>query len=378
LLHELVLEVKKRCKDNDEATRNSGLYRLFLTYSFRNKELEKEDGKNPQKSAYELARDQNLWRNKIIEAKIVNEKKSYEEALDEMNMEEEKKKNTEMLKEEEKRLLKGTFYDFLKCLVNENKEISGFHNKQDIQNSKNIIESDFRPYRFKKALVFGIKMESRGMECSEDENSINTLNVLNDLKLNWDDKKGVSCWFKYRYNSKSFDDTKFGCVDNLKLTELQQKTTGLITSFLKDDFCFGQFNYFFRISIPTETLLNGLPMASAVCRKSTISDCYLQTVDILTSLNSSYLPHKRFVTLSNVYSTKILIGGRDSLKLPIQLTVNYDDSQHTTTRRIFSKCQPNEVADLYLLDMHPQRESVKYDNMNSSYYRFEFSHKQNY
>jgi hypothetical protein len=385
LLNELLFEIKKRCRDENEAKAKSGLYRLFLTYlKYSKEQLERKEKQTEVVSSYEMKRLHTIWKNELFLSKLLSGK-SHSVAEFEVQ-EEEKIKVLEEENQKHGRYYEGeTFYEFLQYVIeelqNENHELQGYHTKQDVLNSKQITVDYFRPYRFKTALVFGIKMDSRGMECSEQhasnpENGLMVNNGLNNLQLNWNNSKSVSCWFKYRYNSKSFLDTKFGCIDNLKIVEVQQGASTVVTKFLKDEFCFGQFNYFFRINLPSEPLLNGLPMASAVCRKATM-DCYMQTIDILSSLNASFLSQKRFVTLTNVYSTKILVGGRDNLKMPIQLKINYSDSQHETTTRNFSNCQPNEVSDLILLDLHPERQSVQYDNLNNCYYRFEFVN-QNY
>jgi hypothetical protein len=381
-LDELLFEIKKRCRDENEAKEKSGLYRLFLTYlKYSEEQQEKKEKQTEVISKFEMNRLHTIWRNETFLSKVLSGKPHAVAQL-EVQEEEKIKKDKEKVLEEENqkhgRYSGGeTFYEFLQYVIeeleNDNHKLQGYHTEQDVLNSKQIIVDDFRPYRFKTALVFGIKMDSRGIECSEQhasnpEHGLVVNNSLNNLQLNWNNSKSVSCWFKYRYNSKSFLDTKFGCIDNLKIVEVQQGASTVVTKFLKDEFCFGQFNYFFRINLPSEPLLNGLPMASAVCRKATM-DCYMQTIDILNSDNASFLSQKRFVTLTNVYSTKILVGGRDNLKMPIQLRINYSDSHHVTTIRNFSNCQPNEVADLILLDLHPERQSVEYDNLNNYYYQ---------
>jgi hypothetical protein len=195
-------------------------------------------------------------------------------------------------------------------------------------------------------------MSSRGHLYSEISvaDGINQLptNDRNKLKTCWFDKNSISSWFKYRYQ----DDSKyerFGFDGYSK-------------------FCFGQFNYFFRIYLPSEELLHGLPMASSVCRHFTI-DCYMNTINISTA-NESFFS-KPFVVLTNVFSTKLLIGARDIEKKPINVKKNYNLITGDTTTRTFSTCSLSEAADLYVLDLDPQRKSIKFDRLNKNYNIFE-------
>jgi hypothetical protein len=267
-----------------------------------------------------------------------------------------------------------TFYDFLKFVTQqEDLELDRIIcNEEDVKTAKHIL-INFLPYKFKNAWVFGIKMESRGMECSERDfnfsgiDEVTTNNELNNLQTKWSDSKSVSCWFKYRYNSQSFDDTKFGCIDNIIEKERFQKETNFVTKYEEEQFCYGQFNYFFRINLPLEPLLNGLPMASAVCRLPTQQN-YLQII----GMNSLFLPKKVFVTLTNVCSTKLLIGAVDQIFMPISLKAHYSQVNNQSCRRTFSEFKQDEIAYLYFLDLHPERQSVQYDNLNNSYYRFEY------
>ena len=224
------------------------------------------------------------------------------------------------------------------------------------------------PYRYKNAIIFGKLMNSRGIEFSElsgpiihqngcllNEKDQLPTNQLNKLKNCWYNIDSISSWFKYRNQTYSIHDDKFG------FSEYTQ-------------FGFGQFNYFFRIYLPDEELLHGLPMASTVCRFSTL-DNYLDTIN-LSKDNESFLSNP-FVILTNVYSTKLLIGARDGMKNPIMIKQNYNLNSGETTIRTFSKCRPNEAEDLFILDLDPQRSSVKFDHRNKNYNIFE-SKKQIY
>ena len=208
---------------------------------------------------------------------------------------------------------------------------------------------------YKKALVFGIKMDSRGMSCVERNISMDNAptNPLNKLKQNWFcSKDGLSSWFKYRYDKNSnINDEKFG------ISEYK-------------NFCYGQFNYFFRAYLPDEIILHGIPLASAVCRFSEL-DKYMNTV-IISTHEESFVLNQPFVVLTNVFSTKILVGGRDNVKLPFKLKKNYNQINCGTMNRRFSIYSPTDAIDLYFLDLDPHRRTVKFDVLNRNYNKFEY------
>jgi hypothetical protein len=218
---------------------------------------------------------------------------------------------------------------------------------------------NFYPLRFKKSIVYGIRMESRGTVYAERVNSIDNLstNPLNVLKKNWyGSKDNLSSWFKYRYDEQSdIRDEKFGFGDYKQ-------------------FCYGQFNYFFRVYLPGDMILHGLPLASAVCRFADI-DKYMNIIDISTN-QESFVLRQPFVALTNVFSTKLLVGGRDIFKMPIKLKKRYHEMSTGTMVRKFSNKNPTDACDLYFLDLEPYRRTVKFDALNRTYYRFEYAKKQ--
>jgi hypothetical protein len=224
----------------------------------------------------------------------------------------------------------------------------GFFIIEDIIVVKQIILT-FLPFRFSKAVVYGVLMKSRGTSCSEVIFSENPLNPYNELAKHWFDTTHLSSWFKYRYQVLNYrHDTNFG--------------------FEHKYYLFGQFNYFFRVYLQGEPLLHGLPMASAVCRLPQV-DKYMDTIDVTSA---SYVKQVQFVVLTNVFSTKVLIGARDSKKVPIKLKKNYGQITTKSTVRVFSNSLPSEATDLYLLDLNPNRKSLVFDKLNENYNEFEY------
>jgi hypothetical protein len=248
---------------------------------------------------------------------------------------------------------------FILCKENNNyKNIEeAYFMLEDLETVK-IILFNFSPLRFADALIFGVSMTSRGVSFAELENSMDNMptNKLNILKNNWfSSKKCLSSWFKYRYDENSdINDQKFGFNNYTK-------------------YCFGQFNYFFRIYLPHDVILNGLPFASAVCRFSNTDD-YMSTIDISTN-EESYVLRQPFVALTNVFSTKLLVGARDIFKVPIKLKKNYNLINSETMKRTISDKNPRDANDLYLLDLQPYRKTVKFDSRNFNYHKFEYKNQ---
>ena len=112
-------------------------------------------------------------------------------------------------------------------------------------------------------------------------------------------------------------------------------------------------------------------MASAVCRMATV-DKYMNVIELTNVPYESYITDKLFVTLTNVFSTKLMIGARDSDKMPIKLKKNYNQITTASLVRTFSNSLPNEANDLYILDMDPQRRTLMFDILNNNYNCFEF------
>ena len=216
---------------------------------------------------------------------------------------------------------------------------------------------NLHPTLYSEALVYGIQMKSRGYDCVEKTGEKSPQLDCNDLTKSWLEKKSISSWFKYHrpFNSaidlENMADNYFG-----------------FNNYTFDRFYYGQFNYFFRLTLPEERLLNGLPMAAVTCRKPSI-DHY---IDVIKTDNSSYDP-TRFVVLTNVCSTRILIGARDNEKKPMCIKNDFNQQNSETTNRAeyLSKQPKDKVADLFILELDPHRKSVVYDKLNKNYYKHE-------
>jgi len=324
LLDEFIIEIKKRCHKESEAFYKSPLYRLYIAHLYHKNDCHKD----------------NRWKFNTFYCSLLVFLSTdtgfyFRNAI--------KKGDDYYL--EHKKLFKdlyenGKEYNKIKPYR------GGTYFVEDLVVAKKILYN-LTPFRFDKAIVFGIEMHCRGAICAETEcTTTSTKNILNVLKQNWSDVKSISSWFKYHSNNKS--SSEFGFDPKI--------------------FHYGQFNYFFRISLPEEPFIHGLPMASAICRKTKLNK-YIQILDVST-ISESFLNSKRFVCLTNVASSKILVGARDVSKKPIKLKKNYNLGLSESTNR--EKFFGSDISDLYFLDLHPHRDNIVFDELNLSYYKFEY------
>jgi hypothetical protein len=315
LLKLLINEVKKQTKNKYEAYFNSPLYRMFTAYTFHNNNT-----------------------------KFVTFLQCCVDKSSEMF------KNYCIPKKDSFYYIQCTEFGYYQSIEEQ------YFFVEDLESIEAILFR-FCPHRFENCLVYGIRMDSRGLLCAENTASVNNAptNLLNQLKSNWFIGKGLSSWFKYRYdeNSALDDDQAFGFKFYTK-------------------YCYGQFNYFFRAYLPDEPFLHGIPLASAVCRFSEV-DQYMDTV-IVSTHEESFVLDQPFVSLTNVYSTKILVGGRDCLKFPFKLKKKYGQMSGTMNR-MYSGKNPSEVDDLYFLDLEPFRKTIKFDILNYNYHKFEYKNQ---
>jgi hypothetical protein len=168
LLNEFVLEIKKRCIDKDDAMKKSGLYRLYCIFLEYKADREKKNKKIRNKNKANLFCENNNSKNLFSDNPTVLS--DYENLrLANIKMNEEKlfalgvEKAPEIIITNESPI--KSFYEFLEDLIQqfENKNLKYY---DDILTAKKIL-TNFFPYRFKMAYIFGIKMDSRGIEYSE-------------------------------------------------------------------------------------------------------------------------------------------------------------------------------------------------------------------
>ena len=201
LLEEFILEIKKRCHKESEAYFKSPLFRLYIAYLYHKKNCH-PDFAWKYKTFYcsleeFLTADTGFYERNAIKKDddyFLENSKSFKDLFD-----------------------NGKEYNKIKTYRD------GTYYIEDLEIAKKIMYN-LTPFRFDKAIVFGIEMHSRGSICAETEYTpTSTQNTLNVLKNNWRDVKHYSSWFKYHDNNKTSSEFGF----NPKVIR------------------YGQFNYFY-------------------------------------------------------------------------------------------------------------------------------------
>ncbi len=113
-----------------------------------------------------------------------------------------------------------------------------------------------------------------------------------------------------------------------------------------------QLNYFFRLQLEHDTVLNGVAFANAVCRTPTMDvrrhHYFIGKDDI-----SNYKHKKQFIALNYVESTAIAVCGFDNDKLPI---VSRKTNASWTRDRLWGRYSVSSLLEkLYFIELHPER-----------------------
>jgi len=236
---------------------------------------------------------------------------------------------------------------------------------------------------YKKAIVKGIEFNGRGTDFAENEvmvednrghqsNSagmktrvmVRKTNVVADC---WSDKNQIDAWFRmtdfYQQNTTV---SARSVSKNSKTARRKNKSKASTTSSsahvdpnppqqydrIVSRQYVGQFNYFFRIRIKSDRLLNNLPFASAVLRKPTFDKSRHHNF-ISGEDKDSYYPHKQFVSLNYIDSTAIAISALDEQSFPL---LNPKVRSKWILDKSYLLISANSLLDrLYFIELHPER-----------------------
>jgi hypothetical protein len=116
---------------------------------------------------------------------------------------------------------------------------------------------------------------------------------------------------------------------------------------------FAQFNFFFRLNMPHELILNGLPVASITAReaKKESSMKWNHNLCCITLNDDSYYPHARFIGLTNISASPIAIvyfGG-----------VHITDNNPIPLEQL--RCKRMHLKKLYFIEIDNHRCSLRYN-----------------
>lgn len=128
---------------------------------------------------------------------------------------------------------------------------------------------------------------------------------------------------------------------------------------------FGQVNYFFRMFVPSDGILNGCAFANIMLRAPKL-DKHRATSYIGMDDAQSYVGDKHFVSLNYLDSTAVALSAMDVAGLPlvnpsqVRKNMKYKPKKY---KLHFSEKKPEEVDRLYCIELHKEREGLEYSTI---------------
>lgn len=232
-------------------------------------------------------------------------------------------------------------HDAFSLWIVENKgsDVEDFHSKNVLKELLQLKYSLFTKV-YQKCTIFGVLFSSRGLEYRiQEEQSFVT--DMESIRNNWTDSCQYSSWC--RHWSKS--------VSNPEFSEEQDGTN------------FSQINCFMRVKLPSDFILNGLPLASIAPRKHKEYrrfprfDVDLDNIDGLKNL---------FAVVTNFVPSRVMIVGFDTNEL------SYEFKEHVIKQdktKIYYSTQPySSVKYFCLLSATRKNEGIKYNGSHCGFY----------
>lgn len=209
---------------------------------------------------------------------------------------------------------------------------------------------------FTKALVKGVEFRGRGQLYAEnslgrDREKRRTYvpqNPGNILNNNWHHTFHINSWGKV-------EDWYIAHPNNPEKKQLKPKVL------------FGQFNYFFRLHIPSDTLIDKLAFANMVLRTPSVpNDMRGSHRYIDMRENSGFYHAKQFIVLNYVEATNLALSPLDTYDYPI---ANPNSGVKESANKIksyplkISKMSRTEVRRMYMIELHRERLHIKYESI---------------
>lgn len=196
---------------------------------------------------------------------------------------------------------------------------------------------------YRTCLIYGTEFVSRGM-IERIKDSEDFLRDMNDFRISWSTKKQYSSWCQYKTKFKQaftgINDPEFG-------SDLSGKK-------------FAQINGFFRVSLPSDSILNNIPIACVSDRKCKEFERVLryevdnQNIDGLSNL---------FIAATNIVPCRQLIAGFDSSNKPWKFRGNTGDDLHSHAK----KCQ---IVYILCVPLDKKNDCIPYCIDHNCYYNF--------
>ena len=214
---------------------------------------------------------------------------------------------------------------------------------------------------YTKAWVKGVQLRGRGADCCESELYFEDLTntnrageeihlihnkVLNELKNTW--------YKKLHYNAWCFVDDWYSYGENR----------------VRKKFYVAHLNYFFRLWIPSDGLVHGLPFVNAVLREPEFQ-ALRNTHYITTDDSKHFFNNKQFICANYIKSTAIATSGLyydvdnyPNLLKPLPMRFPKPvDSVNCYPTLIAENVKPDQLTRLHFIELHPERDSIKYSGI---------------
>jgi hypothetical protein len=209
---------------------------------------------------------------------------------------------------------------------------------------------------FTRAIVKGVELRGRGQLYTE--NSLGRDRMQRKLNVSQNPKNNLSLYWHQTFQINSWGKVEDWFIDNPDDPEKKQVTERVL---------FGQFNYFFRLHIPSDALIDKLSFANMVLRVPSAPDPKRGSHRYIdASGNGSYFHAKQFVVLNYVEATNVAFSPLDMHSYPIaNPTSGIKESVHKIKSYPLrlSKLPSTEVKRLYMIELHKERLHIKYGSV---------------
>jgi hypothetical protein len=209
---------------------------------------------------------------------------------------------------------------------------------------------------FTSAIIKGVEMRGRGQlytENSSGQHAVQkklyvTQNAKNTLSDNWHQGFQINSWAK-------IEDWYIAHPNNPAKKQVLPRVL------------FGQFNYFFRLNVPSDPVIHQLSLANMVLRNVSAPDPARGSHRCINfTAANSYYHKKQFIVLNYVEATNLALSPLDKYHYPIT-------NPHSGIKEVlnsiksyplkFSTAHFTEVKRMYMIELHKERLHVKYGSI---------------
>ena len=354
----LIKEIMKQCKNKEEAYERSEFFKLYCKHVDLSNNFSKTWYKRKNLDNSTIKRNETAEIMFFDFLVILYTIKTNEEAMEDDQLENARIKLFE--------------------IMNTEKE----SNNSSILNCNNLLlllKKLFKHMRYNqasslKAMVYGLRCKGRGYEKrrfgSTGESSDYRLNMQQSWNTN---KLEYSSWCKFRFNRFSI----------LSTNDLNNQNDYYIGNPHRT--YYGQTNFFIKLNIPSEKLLNGVKIASMTAvsnhspcplwnyKSKNTNDHYKSktVIDCIDVNKIALLNNSLFIPLTDILATKYGMIGVDDNDKPFFNKRNLSYINHTNEKK-FKNCFSDESSDkiykLYFIPLHPERINICYSIHNSEMY----------